>query len=83
MGGGLSKQHLGSRTIQSCWRYGGRYVDVDGKEEEEEEGGGVDGREMAGGGGRDRSQQGKLQPTVTAGMARSKGEIALRWAETI
>lgn len=46
-------------------------------------GGGVDGREMAGGGERDRSQQqGKLQPTVTAGMARSKGEIALR-AETI
>lgn len=45
--GVLSKQHLGSRTIQSCWRYEGRYVD--GKEEEEEEGGGVDGKEMAGG----------------------------------
>lgn len=43
-----------------------------------EGGGGVNGKEMAGGGSDRSQQQGKLQPTAAAGMARSKGEISLR-----
>lgn len=58
-------------TERCRWKDG----EEEGEKEEEEEG--SKGKKWLG--GLDRSQQGKLQPTVTAGMARSKGEIALRW----